>query len=199
MKKNTIEILADGEHKLPIGTNFKRWIDGRVVEDFTTVREISVDPSGYVSDYQVDFSELPPLYPTKGMEVPEDGIEFADGDGKLVDVGVIGFTFIAGKELDLGEWNSKAVIASCFQLKRTLPKTITVCADCFKEVCECEHEEGWYRVYTPTSEWMIKYYKDNTLYNSSTRNDVWGFVDKLCKSSKIDWNNPISVTPEVEE
>jgi hypothetical protein len=144
MKNKTIQILAYGDHILPIGTKIKSYREGKFLDEWEqgdgAERLIVCMRDGFV--YEVDFDDLPPLYPTKGMEVPEEGIEFTDGR-KLLLVGEFG---IAGKmtygdpfAVEWGVIENRGL--NKYELKRTLPKTINVCADgCFKKVCECVPE-----------------------------------------------------------
>ena len=138
MKNKTIEILAEGSWNLPIGTLYTlRDADGGIRRRNKTETPYSIGAKELI--HEVDFSDLPPLYPTKGMEVGKDGIEFADGNGKLLDVGVNGFTH--GERITDAQfvyWYESFGVG--MELKRTLPKTIAVCAECFKETCECKHE-----------------------------------------------------------
>lgn len=148
MKNKTIEILAEGDHCLPIGTKVKTLhSDGerKSCDLQIELNEYKIDSEnknscGFI--VQVDFSDLPPFYPTKGMEVPEEGIEFADGRCTLFDAGQNGITYYgeSSGETYFEKFNSKEMNTRPWKLKRALPKTITVCADCFKETCECKHE-----------------------------------------------------------
>jgi hypothetical protein len=153
MKNKTIEILADGEHMLPKGLV----INTRIIEknpptalsEVKWIVEFEGDKFNVSEDsthaYEVDLSsKLEPLFPHKGMEVPEEGIEFADGDGVILDASNTGLTYKNTKGDIFHHLWSKHDLASepevydGFIIPRTLPATITVCANgCFKEVCEC--------------------------------------------------------------
>jgi hypothetical protein len=197
--KNRINILAEGKWVLPIGARVKNI---GVANDATS--EYVVRNENYVvriSNYmtfvnQVDFSELPPLYPTPGMIVPEEGIEFSDGDGKIIDVSKVGITYVNGKgELFHNYWSqfdpkSGPDIYDAFIIDRVLPKTIEVCADCFKELCECMHVEGWYRV-RMESGWDLKYYNSSAF----TPFRMSSYLTD-CKILEVDWDNMINVNPE---
>lgn len=147
--EKTIQILAKNNDTIPRGTKLKQYNFGKLNNyfgelnnDFGKIREDLKFAGGAHWVYEVDFSEVPPLYPHKGMIVPEKGIEFADGNGRLIDVGVNGFTLEHNNCDDVFfYWIENIHKRDGYRLKRTLPKTITVCADCFKEVCECEHEK----------------------------------------------------------
>jgi hypothetical protein len=192
MKNKTIEILAEGNHLLPVGTKVKKYHNIGVLKGLSAEwkcgRSLDVDTKTYI--YEVDFSDIEPLYPHKGMEVPDDGIEFADGDGKLIDIGSYGF---AWHDNDNGrKWyvEYKYATDSNFELKRTLPKTITVCADCFKEICECKHESGWYRVLLE-GDWIFRYYnKEVDKFATAKKFDA--HIDKSYYS-EINWTpqNPV--------
>jgi hypothetical protein len=143
MKNKTIEILVEGKHNLPTGTKIKSYKNGKFLDDWEHncdhVLESCTGKDGFV--YEVDFSSLPPLYPTKGMEVGKDGIEFADGDGKLLMVNEYMLAWVhSGDMREIKSWSYVELERDGFELKRALPKTKTVCAECHKEVCECKHE-----------------------------------------------------------
>ena len=76
----TIEILAE-QCTLPSGTRLKLG----VINNGEWFKLGNDEEYGVATPVQVDFSELPPLYPTKGMEVLKGGIPFSDSDGKLMD------------------------------------------------------------------------------------------------------------------
>jgi len=197
--KNKIEILAEGKWVLPVGTKLKRYMHSELEEDIILKCCTEIDTKAYISDYKVDFSDLPPLYPTKGMEVPEGGIEFVCGKRILLLVGDYGF---AGKHKTvdynpfLTSWDYFGKSSNSYELIRTLPKTLTVCAECFKEVCECKQEEGWYRVLTVADNWYIRYFNGNTFRNSDIHSTEAGFISDY---KEIDWANPISAKPITEE
>jgi len=208
MKNKTIQILSEGEWKLPTGTKVKTYKNGELFGESVVDNVVNtalyqifkddgviINTDGYI--YEVDFSDLPPLYPTKGMEVPEEGIEFADGNGKLIDSGSHGITYVIGngetyferfKSVDMANQSENV-----FELKRTPPKTITVCANgCFKEVCECVHDEGWYRV-NLNHKWTLRHWngeKFGWFEKGDHINDTGEYYE-------IDWN-PINVIPEGE-
>ena len=139
MNNKRINILAEGKWFLPKMTKFRNVDDfetfGYLLEDcYVTINSKLRNKGGY--RVEVDFSEVPPLYPHKGMHVPKEGIEFADGNGGLRDIGEYGFIW----RDDFSDSEYVAYSKSeCedFELKRTLPKTINVCSECFKEGCEC--------------------------------------------------------------
>jgi len=194
MKNKTIEILTDDTHVLPVGTKVRRWYKGILQEEFvaekTIVKTIVHCTYNTVSIVEVDFSEVEHLYPHKGMDVPEEGIEFADGVGNLIDCGEHGFVYETGTNItEYVKYGDSPRLA--FKLKRTLPKTITVCADCFKEVCECKREEGWYRVLSMNNKWYLRYYVNGAIYTHKEGRSVGAYKE-------IDWNNPINPIPEVE-
>ncbi len=200
MKNKTIEILTDGICILPVGTKLTQYNNGSVCNEETVPdsgKEVAIFTMENIVN-EVDFSGVPKLYPHKGMEIPEEGIEFADGNGKLLDVGENGFMFFADQDedcdghYDFRNWSSKDSTEDCFKLKRTLPKTIQVCAGCFKEVekCECVREEGWYRVRSMDNKWYIRYYVNGTFYTHKDGRSTGAYRE-------IDWN-PINVIPEGE-
>jgi len=204
MKNKTIQILSEGEWTLPAGTTFNLHDKcSGAVSDFYCPTDRAVTASEEFL-YHVDFSDLPPLYPTKGMEVPEEGIEFADGNGRLLDVGENGITYVTREgSTHFHDWEYMKSISDdkfpffLFKLKRTLPKTLTVCADCFKEVCECKHEEGWYRVKIK-GQWVLLYF-GGPMFRERKREarDMGNAYWTIKSADEIDWN-PINVIPEGE-
>jgi len=143
MNNKRINILAEGEWILPKATNVKKYNKKLgFLSEWKCARSLEVNTCISSDVYEVDFSEVPPLYPHKGMHVPDEGIAFADGDGRVVDVGNNGITYIVstGKTffINFTNFTKKEILEQkYFELKRTLPKTINVCGYCFKEVCEC--------------------------------------------------------------
>ena len=140
MNNKRINILAEGEWFLPKGTNVKKYNKKlEFLSEWKCARSLEVNTCISSDVYEVDFSELLPLYPHKGMHVPEEGIAFADGPGRLVDVGNNGITYIVstGKTFFINFTKKEILERKCFELKHSLPKTINVCSECFKEVCEC--------------------------------------------------------------
>jgi hypothetical protein len=138
MKK--IKILKEGTHVLPKGTvveHFGKNQYSRVSLSEDT--EISASPTngGRIA---VDFSQVEPLYPHKGMKVPKEGIPFADGSGELIDCGENGITYTYDDEIRFRTYDEVEPEKAWFILKRTLPETIEVCAECIKEVCECKKD-----------------------------------------------------------
>ncbi len=128
------------------------------------------------------------------MEVPEEGIEFTDGVGVVVDVGKYGFSFdgndVDGNddEIEYIKWVNSTL--PHFQLKRILPKTIQSCAGCFKEACECVREEGWYGVLDGKG---VCHWNGETAIGLTSNRECTFFAEHI-----IDWNNPINVIPEGE-
>ena len=137
MNNKRINILAQGAWVLPKGTNVKKYNKKlEFLSEWKCARSLEVDTCISSGVYEVDFSELPPLYPHKGMHVPKEGIALADGDGVLLDVGIYGYTWMRiDKSIEYEEYPTEQ--SEVFELKRTLPKTINACSDCFKESCEC--------------------------------------------------------------
>jgi len=184
MNNKRINILAEGEWFLPKGTNVKKYNKKlEFLSEWKCARSLEVDTCISSDVYEVDFSEVPPLYPHKGMHVPKEGIAFAGGNGRLRDIGEYGFIwcddfadseYVAYSESEL----------EGFELKRTIPKTINVCSECFKEVCECKHEEGWYWVFSLNSKWYLRYFDGKDML---THKD--GRVVGTYKS--VDWDNII--------
>lgn len=144
--KVRIKILAPGWHSLPIGIKVKSYKEGELRDNWIYEREerlnVCTHDDGW--SYEVDFSELPPLYPTPDMGIGATGIEFTSGDGKIIDIGSNGITYKMVKDkagsMCFNEWPEVDKFKESFKLKRTLPKTIEVCSDCFKELCECLKE-----------------------------------------------------------
>jgi hypothetical protein len=207
----TIQILTEGKWKLPVGTKVKTYAskeiantsDGEHITDsFTNEYIIDSDNksrTGHI--YEVDFSEIPPLYPHKGMDVPKEGIEFEEKDtlrytGKLIDVGQNGVTFENGDKVVVNLPWSRVENRDYYKLKQTLPKTKTVCSGCFKGPCECVHADGWYRVKLNINDkWMLRYWVENSFYDSKNEDCLCGVVNDY---SEIDWDNMINVEPEKE-
>lgn len=195
MKNKTIEILVDGRHRMPTGAKFTMHHtsgkkDETIVKEHT-IYSLCVGDSSVV--YEVDFSDLPPLYPAKGMTVPADGIEFADGKGKLLLVGEHGIAYAVGANDYIFKWDRFSEKSNGLHLKRELPKTKTVCAECFKEVCECKHEMGYYPV-EKDGLLGVCYYDGRKLHVL-----ICHIISRLevCDCD-VNWNNPINVTPESE-
>lgn len=197
MKNEIINILAPGDHELPIGTKLRQFNNGALcneksiqVDNFVIA---SVTNTSIVNE--VDFSELPPLYPTPDMIVPEEGIEFViDGKLLMIDKNRIAWVTDDGK-LGIGLLNI-VVETEDWELKRTLPKIIEVCSGCFKTVCECVREEGWYRVYVKFyKQWSIRFY-DGTDFRVDDGGPL--IADQEKAYTEIDWANPINVKPEGE-
>jgi len=133
--KETIEILAPGEWALPAGTDCVKYIKGKESARWKCANPLVIYPDDSVC-YEVDFTNVPPLYPSPDMEVPEEGIEFKEGGDKLMLVGKYGVALNGACEV-LYSWDDVEHDSSNFELISTLPKTIKVCSWCFKEVCEC--------------------------------------------------------------
>ena len=140
MNNKRINILAEGEWVLPKGANVKKYNKKlEFLSEWKCARSLEVNTCISSDVYEVDFSEVPPLYPHKGMHVPKKGIAFADGNGRLVDVGNNGITYnlSTGKTVFINFTKEEIFEQKDFELKRALPKTINVCSECFKESCEC--------------------------------------------------------------
>jgi len=182
MNNKRINILAEGEWVLPKGTNVKKY--NKKLSEWKCARSMEVNACISSDVYEVDFSEVPPLYPHKGMHVPEEGIEFRIIYGKLLLVGNFGIALSRGSEHILYDWCFVSGNTDELELKRTLPKTINVCSECFKEVCECKHEEGWYWVFSLNSKWYLRYFDGKDML---THKD--GRVVGTYKS--VDWDNII--------
>jgi hypothetical protein len=193
----TIEILVDGKHNLPTGTKIKSYKNGKFLDDWEHncdhVLESCTGKDGFV--YEVDFSDLPPLYPHKGMEVPEEGILFADGEGSVVDVGEHGFTYRMSEATEHMAWQYSTM--SHYQLERTLPKTKTVCAECHKEACECVREEGWYRTRMKSKPWDLLYWGGNIFRTCKLKSDTGNSYWTLESLEEVNWA-PVNVIPEGE-
>ena len=190
MKNERINILAEGEWILPVGTNVKKY--NKKLEflcEWKCARSLEVVDGISYYIYEVDFSEVEPLYPTKGMHVPKEGIGFANKVGTLVDVGENGITWIFDKQ---GNYHyskfDSFVDGYDFELKRTLPKTINVCECCFKEVCECKHEDGWYPLKSG----------NGVCYWSSENRSGYALMSNqtliIVTEDKINWT-PINIKP----
>jgi len=194
----TIEILAEGDWALPEGTKCAahgkindKWFEG-VSTYFRAISSKNKSDSGnYI---EVDFSDLPPLYPCFGMVIPKEGIKFADGKGRLVDVGQYGITLIksSGKTVfvsfkHINEFNE------IFELKRILPKTVTVCAGCCQLVCECGHTKGWYRVKSGGDRWAFRYW--DGVYFQTNNGGIGNYRKEIYED--IDWTLA-NVIPERE-
>jgi hypothetical protein len=210
LKNKTIQILTKGDWTLPVGTKVNTYADKSNPSTGSGVHTVDEDTSTYFIDsdnkgpvghiYEVDFSDVPKLYPSKGMEVGKDGIEFVTHDRTLFLVGEYGFSGRHNSNLGpfLTEWEWFENNKNSFELKRTLPKTKTVCAECHKEVCECKHESGYYRIKI-CGEWTVRYYDKKSAYfyhTDAMLSDTFRWGDG--RQSEIDWANPINVTPESE-
>jgi hypothetical protein len=204
MKNKTIQILTKGDWTLPIGTKVNTYADKSNPSTGSGVHTVDEDTSTYFIDsdnkgpvghiYEVDFSDVPKLYPSKGMEVGKEGVEFADGDGKLLDVGVNGFVYALNNEDRYVRFGFDTEKFKHFQLKRTLPKTKTVCAECHKGVCECAPVVGLHRVRLDDA-WYFRYWT-GTCWSTHKGGGTMGPLKTYCEIE--DKNNPINVIPESE-
>jgi len=193
MKNKTIQILTWGRHLVPVDTIVTAHnINGKSISTWTT-EHVEWLPVAHNEDgfyYEVDFSNLPPLLPTPKLNVPEEGIGFTCG--KCILLGVSNYGYHNGT-CDISTWKTVELKDnSTFELVRTLPKTIQACADCFKEACECKHEDGWYRVKYGDS-WALRFWDDDEFRFHEEGGVIhnWrGIYDD------VDWSNPISVTPK---
>ena len=200
-----IEILAEGVWALPEGTKctshgkFKnKWVsmqsEHKAISSENKSMTSSENKSISGNYIEVDFSDLPPLYPCFGMVIPKEGIKFADGKGRLVDVGQYGITLIksSGKTVfvsfkHINEFNE------IFELKRILPKTVTVCAGCCQLVCECGHTKGWYRVKSGGDRWAFRYW--DGVYFQTNNGGIGNYRKEIYED--IDWTLE-NVIPESE-
>ena len=136
MKK--IKILKEGNHVLPKGT-IATFLATGCVKKYEEDQKIFIICNN-IADIIVDFSEVEPLYPHKGIKVPKEGIPFADGKGCLLDCGQNLITYDYKGRKDYLEWELLLPNDKDYELKRTLPDTIEVCAECIKEPCECKKD-----------------------------------------------------------
>lgn len=195
--KKTINILVQGRCDLPVGTKLKQHNNGSVCnEEIVSGAKIKIVTMENIVN-EVDFSEVPPLYPTPDMDIPKGGIRFNDGDGSLYLSGESGIAFRNRDGLPfLFIWSQVEADKTgeqCLQLKITLPETVTVCSGCFKETCECAHAEGWYRVYVKFhKQWIIRFWNGTNFMID----DGGPLISDWEKSyTEIDWENPINSTP----
>jgi len=196
MKK--IEILAAGKWTLRVGTKWRSHVKPEfknsmlkngdwIINKKSNTIEIEED-DGHV--YEVDFSNIAPLYPTPDMDVPEEGIPFDDGCGKLIDVGKNRFYFEGAQGNMTNEYWVNVELHT-YELKQTLPKTVKVCSGCLEVECVCKHEAGTYKVLH--CDIVKARYWDGDIFRSNENGDPIGALDEVDYKA-IDWENPIDMS-----
>jgi hypothetical protein len=159
----------------------KRGLTKDLIDAF---KSMNYGVGGDAKHIEVDFTNIEPLYPHPGLDVPEGGVLFKSG-GRLYCCGSNYFGYSRGGDAVFAYRAFDDSNKHLYEIKQQLPETKMICKDCGCEVCECSIEAMLIKSLRFIQEKASKY-RENNLFARET--DM--YIENLLRN--------INPTPEEE-